>query len=574
LPTSRDGSEPGIAGVHRLLELVAAILAGTALAAAYAGPLHLQLPIGNVSVRTLSRPVVAALLVLAIRVWFARGPSFLQRAVAAVSRTVLGAVIVAGLVGWIVFRSDTCGGADSYGYVSAAERVLAGRLIEHEPLAALLPFPDGIAAACPLGYVPSGREAGASVPAYPLGLPVVMAVAIASLGSAGPYWVAPLTGLLLLAASVVAARRWFEDASVALVACALLPLQPVVFAYAIQPMSDVPAAAAIMTALALVSRPGSLAAAVAAGVAGGAALLIRPALAPAVAMIAALPAMSSDPRRWRMTVGYLTPVAIAATLQAWQQDVLYGSPFASGYGSVAGLFSIDTALTNIRSHAYWGWWTLGPLWLAATAIGVSATRGTPRRAITLVGVGVAAPYVFYRPYDHWETLRFLLPALVPATIVAASGLLVIARAVAGAHALAVAALVVSAAAVGWTSWLSSQQVFSMPQHEARHRLAGELVAQATPENAVVLALQHSGSLRYYARRQTINWDRIPSGMLATTTRALQSRGHTVYLMIDSAAERALFEAKHGAALDADGWLPNGQRRNVQLFEAASAAPPP
>jgi hypothetical protein len=105
------------------------------------------------------------------------------------------------------------------------------------------------------------------------------------------------------------------------------------------------------------------------------------------------------------------------------------------------------------------------------------------------------------------------------------------------------------------------------EQEARHRLAGELVVQATPDNAVVLALQHSGSLRYYAHRQTVNWDQIPSGDFDASVRALRSRGLPVFVLIDSAEERAIFDARHGGVLEKERWLPSGQRRNIQLFEA-------
>ncbi len=103
------------------------------------------------------------------------------------SRLVLGALIAASCVGWIVNLSSVVGGADSYGYVSAADRVRAARLIQPEPLASVMPFPDGIVAATPLGYVPAGRMANASVPAYPLGLPLLMAGAQTVAGAAGPF---------------------------------------------------------------------------------------------------------------------------------------------------------------------------------------------------------------------------------------------------------------------------------------------------------------------------------------------------------------------------------------------------
>jgi hypothetical protein len=118
------------------------------------------------------------------------------------------------------------------------------------------------------------------------------------------------------------------------------------------------------------------------------------------------------------------------------------------------------------------------------------------------------------------------------------------------------------------SWLTSNRVFDMREHEARHRLVGELVARVTPEHAVILALQHSGSVRYYAHRETLNWNHIPAGQFTATVQAIQARGLPVFLLIDSDEERVLFETQHGLVVEDEGWLPGGQYRNVQLFEAA------
>ena len=80
----------------------------------------------------------------------------------------------------------TCGGADSYGYVSASERLLAGAVVQNEPLAEILPA-NGIRAATPLGYVPSGRIPNTSVPLIPLGLPAMMAIATTLFGRSGAF---------------------------------------------------------------------------------------------------------------------------------------------------------------------------------------------------------------------------------------------------------------------------------------------------------------------------------------------------------------------------------------------------
>jgi hypothetical protein len=83
---------------------------------------------------------------------------------------------------------------------------------------------------------------------------------------------------------------------------------------------------------------------------------------------------------------------------------------------------------------------------------------------------------------------------------------------------------------------------------------------------------HHGSIRYYGQRASIGWDRIPAGALPATVAALRDSGHSVFLLLDDALERRLFETQHGSLED---WRPNGQRRNVQLFEVPSViAPPP
>jgi len=66
----------------------------------------------------------------------------------------------------------------------------------------------------------------------------------------------------------------------------------------------------------------------------------------------------------------------------------------------------------------------------------------------------------------------------------------------------------------------------------------------------------------------VNWERVPSGTLATTVEAIQRAGHPVYLLFDSDQERASFEILHGSTAQ---WLPNGQRRNIQLLQASSQA---
>jgi hypothetical protein len=555
------------------LEAAIAALLGAVVAAAHAGPLRLALGDATISVRTLTRPLVIAGVLAALRWWMDRGDLRVMPAI--VGRVALGAIITASVLGWTIFLSPTVGGVDSYGYVSTAERLRNGSLVQHEALAAAMPFPGGIAAATPLGYVSGGRVPDTSVPLYPLGLPAVMALAQTIGARSGPFWVAPLMGLLLIGSTAALAHQWYGDRATGLVSAALVAANPLVFTYAIQPMSDVPAAACLTTAVAALvrRRPRSLAA----GCAAALAILIRPALAPAAVVLVAIimsRVRETDARsrfgrsRDRPLQMYMIPIAIAIGVQGWTQWYLYGDPLSAGYGRIASLFTWQTAVTNVGIFGRWTVPTFGIVWLAAVAFGLAVSERRPRLVLLAVATTVSLPYVFYRPYDHWETLRFLLPIVCVATPIAAAGLVAVARRLARAEAaVLIAAVMIATMSWGWTRWLGANQVFTMPAHEARHRLAGEMVAQTTPESAVIIALQHSGSLRYYSGRQTLNWSGIPSGAFDATVRVLRAQGLPVYVMIDSDAERALFVEQHGRVLDEGGWLPAGQRRSVQLLEA-------
>jgi hypothetical protein len=200
------------AAARPALEALAAVCIGVAAAAAYAGPLRFEMGEIDLSVRSLGRPLLAAAALLAVR--FAvpdRARDRLHDGAGAAVRVCVGAVIAAALAGWMAYQSPTVGGADSYGYVSAAERIARGTLIEDEPLARILPFDDATRAAVPLGYVPSAARPHASAPAYPLGLPALMAAAIVAGGRDAAFMVAPVLGLALVAAALHPARSRRPD---------------------------------------------------------------------------------------------------------------------------------------------------------------------------------------------------------------------------------------------------------------------------------------------------------------------------------------------------------------------------
>ena len=107
---------------------------------------------------------------------------------------------------WWFYLVKACGGLDSHGYVSAAELLTTGHLSVTQPIAAWLPFPGAIDAATPLGWVPAlaGPE---SVPRYPLGLPLVMAL-FREIGGAGAvFYVSPVLASATLVLTYFIVRR-------------------------------------------------------------------------------------------------------------------------------------------------------------------------------------------------------------------------------------------------------------------------------------------------------------------------------------------------------------------------------
>ena len=143
------------------------------------------------------------------------------------------------------------GGADSAGYLAQAARWRDGQL--HVPLPLAIP---GIAdpwVQSGLGLRPVAAG-DATVPTYPPGLPWLEAVALRLGGEfaavRGLPWLAAMVGLV--AAWLIAVPRTGYPGA-ALVVTSLATLPPFLY-QALQPMSDVPALAAWLLALALASR--------------------------------------------------------------------------------------------------------------------------------------------------------------------------------------------------------------------------------------------------------------------------------------------------------------------------------
>ena len=152
--------------------------------------------------------------------------------------------------------------------------------------------------------------------------------------------------------------------------------------------------------------------------------------------------------RWTRAIWLLLAAMPGVVALGAIQDVRYGSPLGSGYGSFDDLFALSNVAPNLARYPRWMTETHTPfiwLWLLAPLSFRMLDRGARAFGWILYGFAVAVvlaylPYVYFRP-DEWSYTRFLLPALPLMTVLAALVLLSAARRIVPRAPVATAAVV-------------------------------------------------------------------------------------------------------------------------------------
>jgi len=531
---------------------VTVAFAAYALAVALGGGFALRL--GGLRVRSHSwgRPAAVAAIGMMLLGWRHRGAlaRFLPRAWSSLDTPATARVLSAVALGWtavaaLTFGAFAVGGSDSYGYASQARLFAQGRLTDRIPLAGQFSWPDVNATLTPLAYTEAARSDREIAPTYPPGLPLLMAPLVWS--DRAVHLIVPLFGLVAV---------WFTyrlgvvlgDGLAGGVAALLLSLSPTFLFHLVQPLSDVPAAACWIAAL-VVGTHTSRQAAAASGAIVALAILVRPNLAPLSCVIGMAVARESE-HRWSRIAAFAAPLTVGLVLLGAVQAVRYGSPLSTGYGRLEELFSTANVVPNLERYPGWLtethtpfiWlWLAAPLWIARQ----------PRPAIAWVAwVLSLAVWALYLPYGYfgvheWFYTRFLLPAIPIMLLFSAVILLGIVR----RRSMAVRApsVVVVLVVLGTVLAASARAhgVFEVRRQEQKYPEAARFVRERLPASTVVLAVQHSGSIRYYADRPTIRWDRIDPAHLGDVLAALGAKGFTPVLVAD-AGEDVEFRNRFGS----------------------------
>ena len=511
--------------------------------------------IAGVAVRSRSweRPATLALALIAAGVFVIRRaltglPPLLFRALPAL-------VVLWGAAASLVFGTYAAGGADSFGYISQAELLAHGRLTDTAPLHPSFNWPDVPYTLTPLAFT-RGHDPKALVPVYPPGLPMMMAP-LARIHPSAVFLVVPFCAALTLWCCLRLGRE-LGDRDAGTLAALLLSVSPTFLLQAVQPMSDVPVTACWLSALVLARRPG-LAAAALAGVVASLAVLVRPNLAPLAVFvtIATATADAGDAAPWSpFTKRSVWRMLLCAACMlpglvvlGFIQNVRYGSPFGSGYGSFHDLFALSNIRPNLARYPRWLTMAHSPfiwVWLIAP---IGFGRLPPRtRAFAWIGYGLVVaviaaylPYVYFRP-EEWSYTRFLLPALPFMMLFGAGVLLVAARRLNARPGPLAAAAIVCLILAGWTAHTAeSFGVFRVREGERKYPEVGTYVRDRLPRTAFVLAAQHSGSIRYYSQRPTLRWDLLDRGSLDRALTSMRNAGYDPFLVVDTGEDEAFRE---------------------------------
>lgn len=452
------------------------------------------------------------------------------------------------------------GGSDSSCYGLQAEAFARGDATLPPVIAEL---PPGVppAALAPGGFIPSPRNPRQAVPICAPGLALTMAPALAAARDL-IFLVVPLFAAMAVWYTFALGEH-LAGAVTGAWAAVLVACSPIFLYQSVQPMSDVPATALWIASLALVMR-GTVRAFLIGGLCASASVLMRPNMALLVPPILVL--LPRDRRAWVAFAGAAVPaLAILVPLNV----IRYGSPSASGYGSTGVLFAWRHVLPNLARYPRWLLETQTPLpLLALPGLWMLWGRGR-QRAVVALGTSILlvfGTYAAYTIFDDWWYIRFLLPAMP---------LLMVAMVVALLRWLPrpVAHLTCALLAAWSVDTAFARHAFYLRALESRFRLAGAYFARTAP-NALGLAVQQSGSLRFHGGRPTLTWDAIEPGGLDAAVGWLQLKGYLPLLVLEDGEEpgfRTRFSGQQYGGLD---WPPRAEVHapvRVRVYDPADRA---
>ena len=585
-------------GVGITALMVAAVIAITGGFVVHAGPFYLS------AHRLLPPCVIAAASYLLA---FRQGQPSIVAADAALSefvrRHALAIAIVLAAVAagvGIAYGTYVVAASDPSAYISQARLITKGDLVVPVPLASHVSWPMSEWSFAPLGYRP-GPHPAEIVPTYPPGLPFIMAIALFVAGENGPFFVGPFFAALSVLGAYGLAERLHSRAA-GVIAAVLMSFSPLLLSQVVQSMSDIPATGLWTLALlaAMAGRP------IGAGAVSGLAIATRPSLLPLAGVVALMLAIWSEGgsrAAFAALVKFALAMSPAVAALAWIQWSLYGNPLASGHGTFAEMFSSTNVVPNLRAY---GMRVLTGETPALALITTSVVALVARRVLPAVPAGlenktrptteaateapavvpsvclavliampVLACYLAYGVFSDWAYLRFLLP-IWPAAFAAAGAVIGSASLrLSPAFRMQVLLLVLTLVSARNVVTAAHEGSFTLWADASRYGTAGRYLDAVLPQNAVIVASQHSGSASYYTSRPVVRWDSLHVGFDEALD-DLARLGRPTVIVVEDWEEpllRQKFPASTFARLDWPARADFGRTTRVRLFDPADRERP-
>lgn len=426
------------------------------------------------------------------------------------------------------YADGTAGGSDSYGYVSEAVRLSHGHFYQAEHVLSPFGLPENSTITHPLGYAPQG--AAGTIPTYPFGYPVLLAIALEAAGFSGVFWVTPVLGAGMVILTYFLGRSYLGYVGGVLAATLTLAL-PNFLMFAAQPMSDVPAAFCATLALcALLRQRQHPINDVVLAVAEGLGIWIRPNLA-----LLVIPALAW--LLWRRDFSRVVRFAICLApfvfVEAAVNTHLYGEPWTTGYGDPPFTHSLTDALQRGGRYLTRLNTQQAGVGLILVAFGLVFGKLFGNIRVLLIGLAglLLVFFSFYSVDDAWWYGRFLLPGLAPVAIIEASGIVRLFE-LPTRRWISVPCLVAGVALFLWPTigFDRANSVFDIGRGDVKYQNAAHFVRQSVGGKSLVLAMQHSGSLRLYGGIDTMRYDLAPVPELLGVLEHVTDAGGSVYLV--------------------------------------------
>jgi hypothetical protein len=324
------------------------------------------------------------------------------------------------------------------------------------------------------------------------------------------------------------------------------------------------------------------------------AILTRPNLAPLAAVLAAFLAWpvvrAADEdrrealRRFSLYAIALLPGCLAV---AALNQLFHGSILRSGYGPLNEIYQWQRVLPNLYRYPRWLVETQSPLMclaLAAPWVANSAQRPdltTAPRAdhvwlLLAFSAGVFLSYLFWGVFelDNWGYLRFLLPIYPPLLVLSVVVLIEGVRRVASRARVALLVVILISAAAAWweTRFTFDNHLLDLQIAERRYKDVGQYIATAMPRDAIFIAGLHSGTIRYYSNRLTVNYNRMDPASLDEAIAVLRAHGYHPYIALEE-GERASFAGRFESQSDLTrlDWPAAAEGSNVLIWDPLDRA---